>query len=96
MSKVQPLGQRVLLKRVDVETISAGGIVLVDSAQEKPQEAVVVSLGIGAKNEDGSAYEFTVKPGDKVVISKYGGTEVVLDSEEHLILTESDILGILS
>jgi len=95
MSNIKPLGQRVLVKRVEIETVSAGGIVLVDSAQEKPQEAIVVSLGLGAKNDDGSAYEFTVKAGDKVLISKYGGTDVKIESEEHLILTESDILGII-
>ena len=96
MSNIKPLGQRVLVKRVETETVSAGGIVLVDSAQEKPQEAVVISLGVGAKNEDGSAFEFTVKEGDKVIISKYGGTDVKVDTEDHLIINESDILGILS
>lgn len=96
MSNIQPLGQRVLVKRVETETVSAGGIVIVDSAQEKPQEAVVVSLGIGAKNEDGSTFEFTVKKGDKIVLAKYGGTDVVVDGEDHLILSESDILGVIS
>lgn len=95
MSNIQPLGQRVLVKRVETETISAGGIVLVDSAQEKPQEAIVISTGVGAKNDDGSVYEFTVKATDRVIISKYGGTEVQIDSDEHLIVTESDILGIV-
>ena len=93
---IQPLGQRVLLKRVETETVSAGGIVLVDSAQEKPQEAVVISLGKGAKNEDGSDFEFTVSVNDKVLISKYGGTDVKVDGEDHLIMSESDILGIIS
>lgn len=95
MSDIKPLGQRVLVKRVETETVSAGGIVLVDSAQEKPQEAIVISTGVGAKNEDGSAFEFTVKVNDRVIIAKYGGTEVKVDGEDHLILSESDILGIL-
>ena len=92
---IQPLGQRVLLKRVEAETVSAGGIVLVDSAQEKPQEAVVISLGTGGKNEDGSDFVFSVAANDKVLISKYGGTEVTVDGEDHLIMSESDILGII-
>ena len=93
---IKPIGQRVLLKRVDAETVSAGGIVLVDSAQEKPQEALVIALGTGGKNEDGSAFEFSVSVNDKVLITKYGGTEVKVDGDDHLILTESDILGIIS
>lgn len=93
---IQPIGQRVLLKRVEAETVSAGGIVLVDSAQEKPQEAIVIALGKGAKNEDGSAYEFSVSVHDKVLIAKYGGTDVKIDGEDHLIMTESDILGIIN
>ena len=92
---IQPLGQRVLLKRVETETISAGGIVLVDSAQEKPQEALVISLGTGGKNEDGSDFVFSVKVNDMVLISKYGGTDVKVDGEDHLIMSESDILGII-
>ena len=93
---IKPIGQRVLLKRVDTETVSAGGIVLVDSAQEKPQEALVIALGTGGKNEDGSAFEFSVSVNDKVLISKYGGTEVKVDGDDHLIVSESDILGIIN
>ncbi|MEO1857661.1 MAG: co-chaperone GroES [Rubritalea sp.] len=93
---IQPIGQRVLLKRVEAETVSAGGIVLVDSAQEKPQEALVIALGTGGKNEDGSSFEFSVSVNDKVLISKYGGTDVKVDGEDHLIVTESDILGIIN
>ncbi|MFC5050828.1 co-chaperone GroES [Rubritalea spongiae] len=93
---IQPIGQRVLLKRVEAETVSAGGIVLVDSAQEKPQEAIVIALGTGGKNDDGSDFEFSVSVNDKVLISKYGGTEVKVDGEDHLIMTESDILGIIN
>jgi chaperonin GroES len=96
MATIKPLGQRVLLKRIEADTVSAGGIVLPDTAKEKPQEAEVVSLGTGGKDDDGKAIDFTVKVGDKVLISKYGGTEVKVDGEEMLILSESDILGIVS
>lgn len=92
---ITPLGQRVLLKRIEAEEVSAGGIVLPDSAQEKPHEAVVIALGTGAKNEDGSDFEFSVKKNDKVLIAKYGGTDVNVNGEEHLIMSESDILGIV-
>jgi chaperonin GroES len=96
MATIKPLGQRVLVKRLDAEAISAGGIVLPDTAKEKPQEAEVLSLGTGGKDEDGKAIEFTVKVGDKVLISKYGGTEVKVDGQEVLIISESDILGIVA
>ena len=95
MASIQPLGQRVLVKRLEADTISAGGIVLPDSAKEKPQEAEVLSIGTGGKDENGKDIEFSVKVGDKVLISKYGGTEVKLDGEEVLIISESDILGIV-
>jgi chaperonin GroES len=96
MATIKPLGQRVLVKRLDAEAVSAGGIVLPDTAKEKPQEAEVISLGTGGKDEDGKTIEFTVKVGDKVLISKYGGTEVKVDGQEVLIINESDILGIVS
>jgi len=96
MANIQPLGQRVLVKRIDAEEMSSGGIVLPDTAKEKPQEAEVLSLGTGGKDEDGKTIEFNVKVGDKVLISKYGGTDVKLDGQEVLIISESDILGIVS
>lgn len=96
MSTITPLGQRVLVKRLEAETVTAGGIVLPDAAQEQPQEAEVVSLGLGGKDDDGKAIEFSVKVGDKVLISKYGGTEVKIDGDDLLILSESDILGIVA
>ena len=96
MANIQPIGSRVLVKRLDAEEVSAGGIVLPDSAQEKPQEAEVVALGTGGKDDNGDTIEFTVKVGDKVLISKYGGTDVKLDGQDMLILSESDILGIIS
>jgi chaperonin GroES len=95
MANIQPLGQRVLVKRIDADAVSAGGIVLPDTAKEKPQEAEVIALGTGGKDEDGKPFEFTVKVGDKVLISKYGGTEVKVDGQEVLIISESDILGIV-
>ena len=95
MASIKPLGQRVLVKRLDAEEVSAGGIVLPDTAQEKPQEAEVVSLGTGGKDENGNDIEFTVKAGDKVLISKYGGTDVKVDGEDLLIISESDILGVI-
>ena len=95
MANIKPLGQRVLVKRLEAEAISAGGIVLPDTAMEKPQEAEVLSLGTGGKDDNGNAIEFTVKVGDKVLISKYGGTEVKHDGQEVLIINESDILGIV-
>ena len=95
MASIKPLGQRVLVKRLDAEEVSAGGIVLPDTAQEKPQEAQVVSLGTGGKDENGNDIEFSVKAGDKVLISKYGGTDVKVDGEDLLIISESDILGVI-
>ena len=94
-NNIQPLGTRVLVKRVDEDENSEGGIIIPDSAKEKPQEAEVVSLGTG-KNEDGETVEFSVKSGDRVLISKYGGTDIKIEGEEHLILNESDILAIVS
>ena len=95
MANIQPLGQRVLVKRLEAEEISAGGIVLPDSAQEKPQEAEVVALGTGGKDENGNDFSFTVAAGDKVLIGKYGGTDVKVDGDDLLLLSESDILGII-
>ena len=94
-TKIRPLGQRVLVKRLDEEEKSAGGIIIPDTAKEKPQEAEVVALGTGGKDDDGNDIEFTVKKGDTVLISKYGGTDVKLDGDDLLIVSESDILGII-
>ncbi len=95
-TKIQPLGQRVLVKRIESEEMTAGGIFLPDTAKEKPQEAKIVAIGTGGRDDDGKLIEFSVKVGDVVLISKYGGTEVKIDGTEHLILSESDILGIIS
>ena len=91
--KIQPLGDRVLVKPVDVEEEVKGGIIIPDSAKEKPTTAEVLALGNGKK--DGETYEFSVSVGDKVIISKYGGTQVKYDDVEYTILREEDILGII-
>jgi len=93
--KIKPMGQRVLVQRLEAEEKSAGGIVLPDNAKEKPQEAEVLEIGTGGKDEDGKAIDFTVKKGDIVLISKYGGTEVKLNGKDLLIISENDILGIV-
>ena len=94
-TKIQPLGPRVLVKRLEEEETSAGGIIIPDSAKEKPQEAEVITLGTGGKDEDGNEIKFTVKKKDKVLISKYGGTDIKIDGQDLLIVNESDILAII-
>ncbi len=94
-TKIKPLGQRVLVKRLDEEEQSAGGIIIPDTAKEKPQEAEIVALGYG-KDDDGKEVPFDVAVGDKVLISKYGGTEVKLDGADYLIISQSDILGVIA
>jgi chaperonin GroES len=95
MASVRPLGDRIVVKRVSSETKTKGGIIIPDTAQEKPAEAVVVAVGPGAVREDGSRRELLLKTGDRVLFGKYTGTDVVIDGEEHLILRESDVLGVL-
>ena len=93
--KIKPLGDRVLIEAVEAVEETMGGILIPDSAKEKPQEARVVALGTGKVDEDGKKIEFEVKVGDIVLTSKYGGTEVKLDEEEYKILNSSDILAIV-
>ena len=93
--KFKPNEDRVLVEPAAAEEKTAGGIIIPDTAKEKPQEAEVVSLGTGGKDEDGKAIEFAVKAGDTVLISKYGGTDVKVDGQDLLIVSESDILGIV-
>ena len=93
-TKIKPLGDRILVKRIESEEKTSGGIFLPDTAKEKPQEANVIALGTGGRDDDGKLIEFSVKVGDTVLISKYGGTEVKIDGEECLILKESDVIGI--
>jgi chaperonin GroES len=93
--KIRPLGDRVLVKPIEEAEVKKGGIIIPDTAKEKPQEGEVVALGTGKRDEDGKLIDFTVKKGDKVLISKYGGTEVKLDGASYLIMREDDILGIV-
>ena len=93
---IKPLGDRVLVRPLEEKEVKEGGIIIPDTAKEKPQEGEVVALGTGKRDEDGKIIEFTVKKGDKVLISKYGGTEVKIDGDSYLIMREDDILGIIS
>lgn len=92
--KIRPLHDRVLLERIEAEAKTAGGIIIPETAKEKPQEGKVVAVGKGAFNEDGDRIEMEVKVGDKVLFAKWGGTEVKIDGKDLVILKESDILAI--
>ncbi|MDG2303582.1 MAG: co-chaperone GroES [Candidatus Binatia bacterium] len=93
--KIRPLQDRVIVKRVDEETTSAGGIIIPDTAKEKPQEGKVVAVGKGKVGDDGKVNPLDVKSGDKILFGKYAGTEIKIEGEEHLILREDDILGVI-
>ena len=93
--KFRPLHDRVLVRRIDEEEKTAGGIIIPDTAKEKPSEGEIVSVGSGAKAEDGSVTALDVKAGDRVLFGKWSGTEVKVDGEELLIMKESDIMGII-
>jgi chaperonin GroES len=95
MMNVRPLHDRVLVKRVQEETKTAGGIIIPDSAKEKPVEGVVVAVGPGKVLENGTKLSLTVKAGNRILFSKYAGTEVKISNEDHLIMREDDILGIV-
>ena len=92
---VRPLADKVLVKRLEAESTTKGGIVLPDSAKEKPKQGTIVALGDGKLLDDGSRAGFQVKKGDTVLFSSYAGTEIKLDGEEYLLMDESDILAIL-
>ena len=92
----RPLHDRVLVRRVEAEQKTAGGIIIPDSVQEKPQEGEVVAIGTGTKADNGTITPLDVKSGDKILFGKWSGTEVKLDGEDLLIMKESDILGIIS
>jgi len=92
---VKPLSDRVLVQALEEKEVKKGGIIIPDTAKEKPQEGKVVALGTGKLDDNGKKIEFTVKVGDRVLISKYGGTEIKVDGETYLIMREDDILGIL-
>jgi len=93
--KIRPLGAKVLIKRLEAEERTAGGIVLPDTAKEKPQEGQVIALGDGKLLDDGSRADFQVAKGDKVIFSSYAGTDIKVDGDEYLLMDESDILAIL-
>ena len=92
----RPLHDRVVVQRVDAETKTKGGIIIPDTAKEKPVEGEVIAVGNGKVMEDGKVRPLDVKVGDRVLFSKYGGTEVKLDGIEHLIMREDDILGVIA
>ena len=93
--KIRPLQDRVILKRIEEEEKSKGGIIIPDTAKEKPQEGKVVAVGKGKLNEDGKVTPLDVKVNDRVLFGKYAGSEINIDGEEHLIMREEDILGII-
>jgi chaperonin GroES len=93
--KFRPLHDRVVVKRIEAEEKSAGGIIIPDTAKEKPQQGEVVSVGPGGRDESGKLIPIDVKPGDRVLFGKWSGTEVKLDGVEYLIMKESDIMGVI-
>jgi len=93
--KIQPLGDRVLVEPIKEDEIKKGGIIIPDTAKEKPQEGVVIAVGTGKRDEDGKLIPFNVKAGDKVLMPKYGGTEVKIDNKEYQIVREDDILAVI-
>jgi chaperonin GroES len=93
--KLKPLGGRVIVEPIEQEEMTAGGIILPETAKEKPQEGKILAAGPGERNEDGERIEMEVKVGDKVLYAKYSGTEIKLDGKKVLILRESDILAIV-
>ncbi len=94
-TKVRPLGDRVLVEPAEEKEQKQGGIIIPDSAKEKPTESIVVALGTGKTDDDGKKVPFEVKKGDRVLVSKYGGTEIKLDGKEYKILNSDDILAIV-
>jgi chaperonin GroES len=93
--KFRPLQDRVLIRRLDQEEKTAGGIIIPDTAKEKPMEGEVIAVGPGARSEDGTLHPLDVKVGDRVLFGKWSGTEVKVDGEEVVIMKESDILGVI-
>ncbi|MGX9426176.1 MULTISPECIES: co-chaperone GroES [Bradyrhizobium] len=91
----RPLHDRVLVRRIDAEEKTAGGIIIPDTAKEKPQEGEIVAAGPGARNEQGQLVPIDVRPGDRVLFGKWSGTEVKIDGQDYLIMKESDLLGLV-
>lgn len=94
-AKVQPLGDRVLVQPLEEKEVKKGGIIIPDTAKEKPQEGTVIAVGPGKVNDSGKIVAMNVKKGDKILYGKYSGTDIKLDGEDHLIMPEEDILAIL-
>jgi chaperonin GroES len=94
-TRIRPLHDRVIVKRIEETEKTKGGIIIPDTAKEKPQEGKVVSVGPGRRLEEGQVIPLDVKAGDKILFGKYSGSEIKLDGEEHLILREDDILGVI-
>lgn len=92
-SNLQPLGDRVVIKAIEKEEVSVGGIILPDTAKERPQEGEVIAVGPGRVTDDGKRLALEIKAGDRVIFSKYAGTEVKIDNEDYLIVTERDVLA---
>jgi chaperonin GroES len=92
---IRPLHDRIIVERIEEETMTAGGIIIPDSAKEKPLEGSVVAVGKGKSNEEGKVLPLDVKVGDKVLFGKYAGTEIKLDGKEYLMMREDDILGVI-
>jgi len=93
--KIRPLNDRVLVVRVEEEQMTSGGIIIPDTAKEKPQEGKIISVGPGKMGDDGKRTPLNVKKGDKILFSKYAGTEIKIDGVEHIFMKEDDILGVL-
>jgi len=93
--KIKPLHDRVIVKRIEEESTSAGGIIIPDSAKEKPAQGEIIAVGDGKITEDGKVLPLNVKAGDRILFSKYAGTEVKIEGEELLIMREDDVLGII-
>ena len=95
MAKFRPLHDRVLVRRVKEEEKTKGGIIIPDTAQEKPQEGEIIAVGPGARDESGKVVELDVKVGDRILFGKWSGTEVKIDGEDLIIMKESDVLGVI-
>ena len=93
--KIRPLADRILIKRIEQGEVKQGGIIIPDTAKEKPQEAEVVAVGPGKLDENGKRIPLEVKKGDRILIGKYAGTEVTVDDEEHIIMREDEVLAVL-
>lgn len=94
--KIRPLNDRVIVKRVEEEQKTVGGIIIPDTAKEKPQEGKIVAAGLGKRDDDGKRIPLEVKEGDRILFSKYAGTEIKINGEEHIFMREDDILAILN